>query len=315
MSTSQLKAVATGAVAEKPKDLISLMASGPVQQQIKAALPAHMTPERMARIAMTELRRVPALQKCDPLSFLGAVMQCSQLGLEPGGALGHVYLIPFGKEVQVIVGYRGMIDLARRSGQIISIEARAVYDGDRFECVLGLDSLIKHEPDWQNANRADPAKLRFVYAVAKLRDGGLQFEVMARPEVDAIRKRSRASGSGPWVTDYAQMALKTVVRRLFKFLPVSIELSRAVALDELAAHDLSQHNASFLSADYALPALTTEDAPEVESATIDWKARIASAETADVLEMIGEEVATIEDGTQRKELLDLLGARLAEIGG
>lgn len=314
-TTAALRNVATGQVAERPKDLLSLMASGAVKAQIANALPKHMTADRMARIAMTELRRVPALQKCDPMSFLGAVMQASQLGLEPGGALGHVYLIPFGKEVQVIVGYRGMIDIARRSGQIVSIEARAVYDGDRFDCVLGLDSNIEHVPDWQNVNRTDPAKLRFVYAVAKLKDGGMQFDIMSRAEVDAIRKRSKSNGNGPWVTDYAAMALKSVVRRLFKFLPVSIEMQTAIGIDEQADAGIAQQNAALLSAEYASeePA-QIEDATPVEPAGpaptfAELRERINKADSMDVLEMVGEDVAAHEPEDQRSELLQALNAR------
>lgn len=256
-----LKAVATGqpAVNEKPKDLFALINNPATKAQIALALPRHMTADRLARIAMTELRRIPKLQQCDPMSFLGAVMQCSQLGLEPGGALGHVYILPFEKrakqgnqwvtvstEAQVIIGYRGMIDLARRSGQIISIEARAVYEGDNFDVTLGLDSNITHKPDWNNPNRDNPAKLIFVYAVAKLKDGGIQFDVMSRSEVEATRARSKASTSGPWVTDYVAMALKTVCRRLFKWLPVSIEVQRAVGLDEQAERGEGQNNASVI---------------------------------------------------------------------
>lgn len=210
--------------------------------EIARALPKHMTADRMARIALTECRKTPALLRCKPESLFGAVIQAAQLGLEPGGALGHCYLIPFGQEVQFIVGYRGMIDLARRSGQITSLEAHAVYEGDEFECVFGLQSDLKHVPDWQNPNRADPDKLKFVYAVAKLKDGGVQFEVMSRTEITAIRARSKAGKSGPWVTDYVAMALKTVIRRLFKYLPVSIELSTAVALDERTEADIPQDN-------------------------------------------------------------------------
>lgn len=268
MSSAALKQVATGAVTttKPPKDLAHLLASPGVQSQIKAALPRHMTAERMARIATTEMRKVPKLGQCDPMSFLGAVIQCAQLGLEPGNALGHAYILPFDKrekvggqwktvrtEAQVIIGYRGMIDLARRSGQIISIDARAVYDGDKFECVLGLDPKIDHVPDWQNAARADASKLRFVYAVAKLKDGGLQFDVMSRAEVEGIRARSKSADNGPWVTDFPAMALKTVVRRLFKFLPVSIEIQQAVGLDELAEHGVSQNNAAVIDVDATFP--------------------------------------------------------------
>ena len=145
-----------------------------------------------------------------------------------------------------------MIDLARRSGQVVSLDARAVYEGDKFDVVLGLDSRIDHVPDWQNANRTDPKKLTFVYAIAKLKDGGYQFEVMSRAEVDAIRARSKAKDDGPWVTDYAAMAIKTVVRRLFKFLPVSIEMQTAIGLDEQADAGVNQQMAAVLDGEYAV---------------------------------------------------------------
>lgn len=224
-----------------PSDSISaLLAKPEIKAQIGLALPRHMTPERLLRIALTEVRRNPKLAECSQASLLAAVFQCAQLGLEPGGSLGHAWLVPFGREVQFQIGYRGMIDLARRSGQIHSIEAHAVYEGDHFDCVLGLESDLKHLPDWSNPNRCDAGKLTFVYAVARLKDGGTQFEVMSRAEVEAVRKRSRSGSSGPWQTDFAAMALKTVVRRLFKWLPISIEMSRAVGLDEAAEIGIKQ---------------------------------------------------------------------------
>lgn len=248
MSTQALKAVATDSPATRaePKTIAGLLTDPRVKSQMALALPRHMTADRLARIALTEVRKNPALMKCDQASFLGAIMQCASLGLEPGGALGHCYLLPFDNrkkgitEVQFIVGYRGMIDLARRSGQIQSIEARCVYAKDKFKVALGLDSNITHEPDWESADRGP---LTFVYAVAKLKDGGIQFDVMSRVEVEKIKSRSKASNYGPWQTDYDEMAKKTVIRRLFKYLPVSIEMQRAVGLDEAAAIDVSQDNA------------------------------------------------------------------------
>ena len=161
-------------------------------------------------------------------------MQCAQLGIEPGGALGHAYLLPFenrrsGKtEVQFILGYKGMIDLARRSGQIVSIEARAVYERDTFSVRFGLDPDLQHEPAWEEDDRGE---LRAVYAVAKLQGGGVQFEVMGRKEIERIRNESQGyktaerygKGNSPWHTHFDEMGRKTVLRRLFKYLPVSIE--------------------------------------------------------------------------------------------
>jgi recombination protein RecT len=283
MTTSaSLRAIATGQpsteVAKRPATLADLLASPKVKAQIATALPRHMTPERMTRIALTELRKTPKLQECEPASFLGAVVQCAQLGLEPGSALGHAYILPFDKrkkvggtwqtvatEAQVIVGYRGMIDLARRSGQVSSIDARAVHEGDVFECAFGLESSLKHIPNLDDPKRTDKP-LRCVYAVARMKEGGTQFEVMSRHEIEAIRGRSKAADSGPWTTDYTAMALKTVIRRLFKYLPVSIELQTAVSLDERGEAGISQDLAMVIDADAAV----IPDAPELpEPAAID----------------------------------------------
>lgn len=329
MSASQLKTVATGKVAktEEPKDLAHLLAMPKIQTQIKAALPRHMTAERMARIATTEMRKVPKLAQCDPVSFIGAVIQCAQLGLEPGNALGHAYILPFDKrekvngqwktvrtEAQVIIGYRGMIDLARRSGQIVSIDARAVYRGDKFECVLGLESRIDHVPDWQNPNRANPEMLEFVYAVAKLKDGGVQFDVMSRAEVDGIRARSKSADNGPWVTDYAAMAVKSVVRRLFKFLPVSIEMQNAVGLDEMAEAGLSQQNGAIIDGNFAEvddPQSLGNSGDPAES----LKQRIADAATGDDLDLVADEIRYLDNADQEKELYALVEARRADLAG
>lgn len=246
--TTALKAAVTGKVAtraERPTTIAGLLTDPTIKAQMALALPKHMTADRLARIALTEVRKTPALARCDQASFLGAIMQCAQLGLEPGGALGHAYLLPFENrkkgttEVQFIVGYRGMIDLARRSGQILSIEARAVYAADQFHVRLGLNPDLQHEPDWEAPDRGP---LRFVYAVAKLKDGGTQFEVMSRAEIERVRAKSRAAQSGPWVDHFEEMAKKTVLRRLFKYLPVSIELANAAEQDERIDLDMPQDN-------------------------------------------------------------------------
>jgi recombination protein RecT len=205
--------------------------------QIALALPRHLSADRMLRISMTSIRRTPQLLSCNPQSLLGAIMQASQLGLEPDGVLGHAYLIPFKDEVQLIVGYKGLIDLARRSGQLSTIYARVVCAKDQFEYAYGLTERLEHIPSSEN----DPGDIVAAYAVAKLKDGALQFECMTRREIDAIRERSRAKDSGPWVTDFPEMAKKTVLRRLCKMLPASVELARAVALDERADLGLPQH--------------------------------------------------------------------------
>ncbi|WP_312839295.1 recombination protein RecT [Pantoea piersonii] len=264
MSSAALKSAATGgdvapAQDRKPKTLTQLMADPNTKAQIALALPKHMTADRLARIAMTELRKTPKLMQCDQMSFLGAIMQCAQLGLEHGGALGHAYLLPFDKrqkqgnqwvtvatETQLIIGYRGMIDLARRSGQIVSLSARAVFENDKFSYAYGLEEKLEHVPN----EDGNPGALTHVYAVARLKDGGVQFEVMSKAAVDKVRALSKSGDKGPWVDHYEEMAKKTAIRRLFKYLPVSIELQRAVNLDEKAETDVPQDNASIITGEY-----------------------------------------------------------------
>jgi recombination protein RecT len=194
---------------------------------IASRLPKHLTPDRIMKVALTAINKTPKLLECSRESLLMSIMQAAELGLEPGGALGEGYLVPYGNQCQFIPGYRGLISLARRSGQIISIEAHVVATKDTFECGLGLDPFLKHTPAWEEA---DPGPLRFVYAVAKLKDGGVQFEVMSRAQIEAIRAKSKAGRSGPWVDHFDEMARKTVIRRLFKYLPVSVELASALEI-------------------------------------------------------------------------------------
>jgi recombination protein RecT len=264
---TDIRTLQGGAVAKaKPQTIAGLMADPKIKAQMALALPKHMTADRLARIATTEIRKVPALAKCDQASFLGAIMQCAQLGLEPGGALGHAYLLPFNNknkqitEVQFIVGYRGMIDLARRSGQIVSLAARAVHLNDKFSYRYGLNEDLEHVP----CETGEPGALTHVYAVAKLKDGGVQFEVMSRADVEKVRAQSKAGGNGPWVSHFEEMAKKTVIRRLFKYLPVSIELQQAVTQDERAEAGLSQGNADALTGEYSV---VDDDTPQIDTDT------------------------------------------------
>ena len=230
-----------------PADSLAAMHASPkMKAQFAAALPKHMTAERMARIVTTEIRKTPALVKCDQHSFLGSVIQCAQLGLEPGNSLGHAYLLPYGNQVQLIIGYRGMIDLARRSGQIVSLSARTVREHDEFDYQLGLHEDLTHKPfEGEHAG-----EITHVYAVARLQGGGVQFEVMSKAQVEAVRAQSKAGKSGPWVSHWEEMAKKTVIRRLFKYLPVSVEIQRAVTLDEAAEAGLPQGNEYVFDGDF-----------------------------------------------------------------
>ena len=235
------------------KNVSEFLMSKAMMAQLKLALPKHVTPERLARITLTELRRTPKLLECTRESLLGSILQCAQLGLEPG-VLGQCWIIPYGKEATFVPGYRGLAQLAYRSGQIASIAARAVFDGDTFSYDFGSDT-IHHRP----GGETDPAKLTHVYAVIHTQAGGRLWDVMTKGEVDRIRQRSRAGQSGPWSTDYAEMAKKTVLRRLMKIAPCSAELQTALALDESADQGLPQ------GIDFTIPAeATAERAAEGE---------------------------------------------------
>jgi recombination protein RecT len=208
------------------------------KSQIALALPRAMSADRFARIVFTECRRTPRLLGCTPESLLGAVMLGAQLGLEPG-PLGHCYLVPFRNskartvEVQFIIGYRGLIDLARRSGNIESIVARDVRQGDWFEFEYGLDERLVHRPPL--TDRGDPVAY---YGIARYRDGGHSMLVMSLADIAMRRLRSRSKDAGPWVTDFDAMARKTVIRAMAAYLPLSIEAASAVAADESVVTEL-----------------------------------------------------------------------------
>ncbi|WP_053649804.1 MULTISPECIES: recombinase RecT [unclassified Streptomyces] len=227
-----------GAVTQQP-NLAQFVQS--MRGEIARALPAHVAnPERIARIALTELRRVEHLAECTQESFGGALMTCAQLGLEPGGALGEAYLLPFWNkrvrayEVQLVIGYQGMIRLFWQHPAAAGLAAHTVHENDDFEFAYGLDPVLRHVPA-----RSDRGRPTDYYAVAKMANGGSAFVVMSREDVEAIRQRSKARDSGPWASDYDAMARKTVIRQLFKLLPKSAELARAVAHDGGVRRDAS----------------------------------------------------------------------------
>lgn len=205
------------------------------ESSITQVLPKHLTPERMMRVALSAIYRTPELQDCDPRTIVAAVVQASELGLEPGGALQHGYLIPYKnkkaggvRECQFQPSYRGLIELARRSGKLKSISARVVYEKDQFSLIFTGDRPnYRHEPQLDG----DAGKIRLVYAVASLEGDALEFESMTLQQVEEIRKRSQSGDDGPWKTDWAEMAKKTVIRRLLKRLPMSLELAKAIEID------------------------------------------------------------------------------------
>lgn len=212
----------TTALARPGKDIREMLAGDYFKQQVALALPRHMTPDRFARVALTALTRTPKLLDCTKESLLKCLMDCSQLGLEPDGR--HAHLIPYGKECSLIVDYKGLIALARRSGDVAVFRAELVKAEDDFSWMNGT---VTHSINW----RQDRGKTDCVYSYVRFKDGAEDFEVMTLAEVEAIRKRSRAGQSGPWVSDFDEMAKKTVIRRHSKRLTLSPEFSDALDKD------------------------------------------------------------------------------------
>lgn len=207
--------------------------------EIQRALPKHMDADRMARIALTAVRTTPKLLECDQMSFLAAVMQSSQLGLEPNTGLGQAYLIPYGKQVQFQISYKGLIELATRSGQYKGIYAHEVYANDEFSYAYGLHKDLKHIPS-QNP-QGEPIGY---YAVYHLKNGGYDFVYWTRERIDKHAKQfSMAVQKGwtsPWKTNYDSMAKKTVLKEVLKYAPKSIEMTNVVAADETIKNEIHE---------------------------------------------------------------------------
>lgn len=229
---------------------------------IQAALPKVMTPDRFMRIMTTAVTTNPKLNACSPESFVGAMLNAAQLGLEPNSPLGQAYLIPYynrktGRtEAQFQIGYKGMLSLAYRSKEITSIDAQVVYENDEFDYQLGLEPVLKHRPSL--TNRGKPIAY---YAYYCTKWGGKSFQVMSKDDIEShARKYSKTFENGPWKTDFDAMAKKTVIKQLLKYAPLSIETQTAFAEDETikkvdlsvpeAELDLSETQTEYIEADF-----------------------------------------------------------------
>lgn len=229
-NTSVAPAPAAAPQAATINDLINRQ-----RAEIARALPKHMDADRLARIAMTVVKSTPKLGECTPASLLGALMLSAQTGLEPG-PLGHAYFIPRwngrlqSNECNWQLGYRGIIELAMRSGKLVSIEAREVCEHDHFEYRYGLDEKLDHQPRMDGPR----GELIAVWGLAKFKDGGHYFVVLSRDDIEDARARSDSgrTNKGPWATDYNAMARKTAIRRMAPFLPLQAEQAAVIAHDE-----------------------------------------------------------------------------------
>ena len=212
-----------------------------MEGEIKKALPSVITPERFTRMVLSAISTNPKLGSCTPASFVGAMMSAAQLGLEPNTPLGQAYILPFkNKEVleaQFQLGYKGLIDLAYRSGEVEVVQAHIVYENDTFECEYGLEPKLTHIP--ADSNRGEAVK---VYAMFKTKSGGYGFEVAS---MDDIRKhaqkysQSYGSSYSPWTTSFEEMAKKTVLKSCLKYAPLKSDFVRGVVQDESIKNEIS----------------------------------------------------------------------------
>ena len=218
-------------------DLIKAM-----EPEIKKALPEVITPERFTRMALSALNTTPKLKECTQMSFLAALMNAAQLGLEPNTPLGQAYLIPYKNkgimECQFQIGYKGLIDLGYRNPQMQIISAQAVYENDDFEYELGLNPKLEHHPALE-----ERGEVRLFHGSFKLTNGGFGFEVMSKTAIDAYAKEySKAfdSSFSPWKTNYESMAKKTVIKQALKYAPVKADFRKALNTDETIKNELAR---------------------------------------------------------------------------
>jgi len=210
-------------LAKADTSLKGIINSDAMREQFSRALPKHLTAERFARIAITALTRTPKLQDCTKESVMKCLLDCSAMGIEPDNR--KAYLIPYGRECTLIVSYMGLVELIRRSGDVVSIRAETVCEKDEF---TWIDGQVHHVVNW----REDRGQVQCVYAEAIMKSGEKQTAVMTKAEVENIRKKSKAGASGPWVDFWSEMAKKTAVRRLSKMLPLASEIMDQVAKDD-----------------------------------------------------------------------------------
>lgn len=310
----------------KPKEQIAHLLNTK-KAEIAKMLPKHLNAERLLKVAQIAATTTPGLAKCDVASLVGAIGQCAQMGLEPNTVLGHAYLVPFntkrkdanGNErwvnsVQVIIGYKGLIDLARRSGQIVSIAAHEVCENDHFDLVYGLDEKLEHRPAM-----GERGEVIGFYAVAKLKDGGHCFEFMSRLQVEQIMRSTQSKGKyGPWKDNFTEMGRKTVIRRLAKYLPLSIEFQTAAALDGMAEAGKDQNiESTIIDGEFTVmpedaPSYAVDQdgvidqAPQEQQAIGFTKQQVLDlmlkAKTADKLDEAAALIDSLPDAAERAEL-------------
>ena len=290
------------------RDLLNKM-----RPELETALPKHLNVDRMCRVAMTLVQRVPKLLDVDQRSFLGGIMKAAQLGLEPDGALGLAWLLPYGNEAQLIIGYQGWADLVRRSDHISNFVSQVVYSQDHFE-YQEVPPLLLHKRPWPPVEVTQGDAVA-AYCWVQLKDGGVHFEVMSRKKIEGHMKRSAAvqkKRPTPWKhdLDWEWMWRKTAIIQCCKLLPKSIEyVYEAARLAEAESTGHSQHLDGVLDT-------TAEEVPATEPTPEDDEETAArDALQADVEVLIAATGINGADWDTLLATVALAGTDLSDLGG
>lgn len=284
-------------VAAAPKQDTVQQALEKMKPQFQMVLPKHLTPERLCRVALNACHATPKLLECDRKSLFSAVMRAAQLGLEPDGVLGQAYLIPFKRsfkdargewqsvmEVQFIAGYKGLIDLARRSGDVSNIIAKEVYANDGFSIDWSQEIPFIHKP----LMTGDRGEVTHFWAMARFKDGGFHWDYLTKAEVEAIRDKGNGSKNAVWKDYFVEMGKKTAIRRIAKYLPMSVQ--KAAMTEDLIDAGKSFHQDSYgeivIDGDVVREDAAAETAPKAGNAAV--KDRLSKAKAAGANPETGE---------------------------
>lgn len=263
------------------------------RRSIAEALPQGFDVNRLVRIISSQIKQNPKLMMCDPYSMMHSVMMCAQLGLEPSKTLGRIHLIPYGKEVQCILGYQGLVELARRSGEISEIYAECVYMNDKFIYEMGLNKRLEHIPDFSG----DRGEFKCCYAVAKYKDGGNHIVVMSREDIDRIKGGTKYKNA-VWDSHFDEMAKKTAIRRLAKLLPLTIELEKAATITD---HEINGSPMSYKDELESI-GINVVDVDSVD-VTADEKATLVN-KIQDILDKTSDSLVKTKTNKTKQELID-----------
>lgn len=303
--TQQTGAPPPSALVTTPaKDVRALIMSESFQTQIKKAMPEAMSSDVLLRVAVTTIQKTPKLLECSRDSLMQCVLECAQLGLLPDGILGQAYMVPYSRVATLQIGYRGILELARRSNQVKYVVGEAVYDCDDFSITYAPIREMKHVPNLEDPTRGEkvegkylPTGFRGAHGLVLYKDDTIDFEYMPLHKIERVRSLSQSGSSkdGPWLNHFEEMARKTAIRSLSKRLPLSADDLRRIVADE--------YRENGLDVGYSLD-LPSAAVPEPEDAEID--------DLMQRLKKTKPEQAVLRANNSRDELLAYLRGKVKD---